>query len=379
MKKKIAVMSLCFTTLMYLVLTVSVADMLAAFPNTPADTVMLVLMLPNITAILGILLVPMLPASLSPKALSLIGLALLCLGGSMFLVFYTSLPALLAASCVMGLAYGVISTLYPLLVNTHFVGEERIAVMGWCAGALQAGRLISALIGGYLAKRHWYDVYWTFGLVVLAFVLVALFLPKGETRSQTGGRDVASLHSGRVWRLALLAAAFACLYFIISTDGSLYIEGNGLGDSALTGWLNSLACAVAGAASACYGRVNRLSGRFTMTAAFGVIGAGYLLAGQWVGIAGAIIAFCASALGIALFTPWLMTAIYDAACAQQAPIATAIVLTTVNVGYFVSPYVTAPLGRLLGGGSAASFSAAGIAALLFCVVTALLCRKKPLV
>ena len=35
MKKKIAVMSLCFTTLLYMVLTVAVADLLAAFPDTP--------------------------------------------------------------------------------------------------------------------------------------------------------------------------------------------------------------------------------------------------------------------------------------------------------------------------------------------------------
>lgn len=376
MKKKIAVMSLCFTTLLYLVLTVAVADLLAAFPDTPQNRVLLVLMLPNLTGILGILAVPLLARYLSSKALSLLGLALLLLGGAMSLVFHASLAALLAAGCVMGLAYGIISTLYPLLVNANFQGEERLAVMGVCGGMLQIGRLASSLLGGYLARRHWYDVYWTFGFVAVAFLLVALLLPGGREAKGFSERDAGSLKSGRVWKLSLFASVFACLYFIVSTDISVYIEGYGLGTSALTGWLSSLSCGVAGVTAAFYGRISRLSGRFTLAASFGLIGLGYFLAGQWVSLAGAVAAFLAGALGIALFTPWLMTAISDAAGSHHAPVATAMVLTWVNLGYFASPYVTAPLGRLLGGGSAAAFSASGVAALLFCAVTALLCRKK---
>ena len=381
MKKKIAVMSLCFTTLLYMVLTVAVADLLAAFPDTPADTVLLVLMLPNLTGIVGIIAIPFLARRLSSKSLSLLGLVLLCAGGAMCLLFHHSLAVLLAAGCVMGLAYGIISTLYPMLVNAYFSGAERIEVMGVCAGMLQLGRLASSLIGGYLARAHWYNVYWTFGFALIALVLVVLLLPKDREPegSQADGGDAASLRKGSVWKLSFFAAAFACLYFVISTDGSLYIEGHGLGASDLTGWLNSLSCGVAGGVvAALYGRISRLSGRFTLAAAFGLIGVGYLFAGSFVGLFGAVIAFLAGALATALFTPWLMTAISDAAGSHHAPTATAIVLTCVNVGYFVSPYVTEPLGLLFGGGSAAAFAAAGTASLAFCLVTMLLCKKRPL-
>lgn len=380
MKKKIAVMSLCFTTLLYMVLTVAVADLLAAFPNTPSDMVLLVLMLPNLTGIVGIIAIPFLARRLSTKALSLLGLMLLCLGGAMCLIFHDSLAVLMVAACIMGLAYGIISTLYPMLVNAHFYGEERIEVMGLCAGMLQLGRLVSSLIGGYLARSHWYDVYWTFGFAVIALALVALLLPGDEAapRQEAKG-DVDSLRKGSVWKLSFFAAAFGCLYFVISTDGSLYIEGNGLGASDLTGWLNSLSCAVACVTSALYGRISRLSGRFTMPAAFTLIAVGYLFAGHFVGVLGAVVAFLASALAIALFTPWLMTAISDAANSHSAPTVTAIVLTCVNVGYFASPYVTGPLGQLSGGGSAAAFAWAGIASLMFCFATILLCKNKPLV
>ncbi len=380
MKKRIAVMSLCFTTLLYMVLIVSVAGLLAAFPDTPADTVRLVLMLPNLTGIAGIIAIPFLARRWSSKALSLLGLALMCVGGSICLLLNESLAALLAAACVMGLAYGIISTLYPMLVNAHFSGEERIEVMGLCAAMLQLGLLASSLIGGYLAREHWYNVYWTFGFALIALPLVALLLPEDRAETVQEGRgDMTSLRKASVWKLSFFAAAFACLYFVISTNGSLYIEGHNLGASDLTGRLNSLACGVACVTSALYGRISRLSGRFTLSIAFGLIGAGYLIAGRCVALPGAAVAFLTGTLGISLFTPWLMAAISDAAGSHHAPTATAIVLTCTNVGYFVSPYVTGLLGRLFGGGSAAAFTAAGAASLAFCLATTLLCKKRPLV
>jgi len=376
MKTKIAVMSLCFTTLMYLVLSVSVSGLLAAFPTVPANTVMLVLTLPNLVGIAGVLATPVLAARFSRKTLSVWSLLLLLAGGAMCLLFHDSLPMLLAASTLMGLSYGLVSALFPLLVNANFSGEERITVMGLCSAMLQGGRLVTYLIGGVLAKDHWYDVYDTYLFAAAALVLVVVLLPKDRPSASRSGADSASLRSGSVWRLALFSMAFACLYFLISTGSSLYIEGGGLGTPVLTGWLSSMFCGVSGIAAALYGRLHRLTGRFTISIAFGLVGAGFLFAGRGVSLAGIVTAFLTSALAIALFTPWLMTAISDAAGTSDAPTATAVVLTCVNLGYFISPYVTGPLGSLLGGGCAAPFAAAGAASVLLCAVTAFLCRRR---
>jgi len=371
MKMKIAVMSLCFTTLIYLVLTVSVAGLLEAFPSVPESQVMLVLTLPNLTAIAGILAVPVIAPHSTEKTLSVGSLALLLLSGGLCLVWHDSLPVLLLSGALTGVAYGVISTLYPMLVNAHFTGQERITVMGLCAAMLQGGRLVTYLLGGLLARNHWYDVYYTYIFVLAALLLVAVCLPGGRAgRERADVRDTASLRSRSVWRVALYGAVFACLYFIISTDGDLYVEAGGLGSAALTGTLSALACAVAGISAALYGPVSRRTGRLTFPLAFALIGGGYLFAGLCVNQAGAAIAFVCSALGISLFTPWLMTAISDAAGTADAPVATALVLTVVNVGYFVSPYLSAALGNLLGGGTPAAFTAFGVLSLAFCVITA---------
>jgi Arabinose efflux permease len=381
MRKKIAVLGLCFTTLLYLVLAVSVAGLLAAFPDTPSSTVLLTLTLPSLTGILGILVMPCLTRRVSLKTLSMAALVLLCAGGALCLAFHENLGVLLAAGGIMGVAYGIISTLYPMLVNVNFSGAERITVMGLGAAMINAGRLVTYLIGGYLARVRWYRVYDTFLFAAAALVLVALFLPADrvapEERRTLG--DPASLRSKAVWRLSAFSFAFACLYFLISTGASVYVEGSGLGTASLTGWLSALSCAAGGVLAALYGRVSRLTGRFTLAAAFGLTGAGFLFAGLRVSTAGIAAAFFASAVGMALFTPWLMTAISDAARSTDAPTATAVVLTCVNLGYFLSPYVTGPLGRLLGSSAGAPFLADGALSLALCAVTALKCRRRPLV
>jgi MFS family permease len=205
---------------------------------------------------------------------------------------------------------------------------------------------------------------------------VALYLPRTQAARQTeGGRDAGSFRSAAVWRLSFFATVYACLYFVLSTDGSVYIEGSGLGTAALTGWMSSLSCAVAGVAAALYGSVRRRVGRATFPLAFALIGAGYLFAGLHVSVFGAAVAFLAGALGISLFTPWLMTAISDAAGQANAPVATAIVLTCVNVGYFLSPYLSGPLARLAGDGSPGAFGVFGVLALLFGAAAAIQCRR----
>lgn len=365
MKQKAAVLALCFTTLIYLVLTVSVAGLLAAFPDVSERRVMLVLTLPNLTSVLGLFCVPLLAPRVSQRAMALGSLGALLLGGAVCLLFHDSLPVLLAAACLMGLSYGFLSTLYPMLVNRLFDGRERIAVMGMGAGMLQLGRLASNLIGGFLGEIHWYWVYWTFGFVLIALVLCAAWLPAGIPAAEPGARDAGSLNWGGVWKLSAAAMLFAASYFIISTHASLYVEGYGLGTASITGVLSALSYGAAGITAAFYERISRRTGKHTLAIAFLVIGAGYTAPGLRHSLVGACLAFLAGAVGIALFTPWLMVAVSDAAGRWEAPAAMAVVLTCVNVGYFLSPYLTNTLSSVLGdGGSASAFLWTGVLALL---------------
>lgn len=164
--------------------------------------------------------------------------------------------------------------------------------------------------------------------------------------------------------LAAVGFCFAALYFITSTHLSLYIEGNGLGTAAMTGALTALGSVLSGLLAAMYGRLRRFTGPYTFALALLLLGAGYVLAALRVTVLGAVVCICGASMGMALFSPCLMLGFARCAGGRHLPTVTALVLTIVNVGYFVSPYLTGALGALLpGSGAAPVFLAAGLLAL----------------
>lgn len=278
---------------------------------------------------------------------------------------------------VLGFAYGVVSTMYPLLVNTHFTGGERVTIMGLCAGMLQLGRLIAIFLGGFLARLHWSYIYFTFIFVLAALVVVLLWLPGGgaaggEARAP---RDTASLRLPRVWRLGLLSTAFAVVYYLSNTHASLYVEGQGLGTAAATGAITSATGVVAVVISCLYGRLPQWVRRHIPAIVFALMGGGYLLAGLWVSLPSAAVALVASTAAIALFNPWLMLQIGVASGRAAAPVATAVVLTLINIGYFISPYAIGALALFTSGGAAGLFLLAGIVSLVLIPLSRLIYRE----
>lgn len=380
MKIKLAILSICFVTLIYLVVSVAVAGLLAAFPQVAEGTVMLVLTLPALSAIIGIGLAALLAPFCSHKTLVLCGLGVLLCAGVASLLLPQNLCVLICAGAAMGIAYGLLATMYPLLVDAHFSGAQRTSVMGIAAGMIQLGRLITVLIGGFLADISWNYVYLTFILVVAAIVIVLLCLPKdlpARDGAVSPSTPKARLWKNKVvWRMCAVGFAFTVIYFLNVTHASLYIEGYGLGTAAATGLLSAITSGIAGVMSFLFAKLFRFTGRFTFAIAFLVMGAGYMIAGLYVSLAAISAGLAAAAVGIALFSPYLML---EATSADKfnAPAATAIILTAVNIGYFISPNITAGIGALLGDGSPADiFLFAGIAAVACALLSfAINCRK----
>lgn len=365
-KSKTAILSICFVTLIYLVISVSVAGLMESFPTVPESTVMLVLTLPALTSILGFVAVPVLLKRFCTKTVALAGLFLMLFGGIACLLFSTKLAVLIGAGVVMGIAYGILSTMYPLLVDAYFTGEERTFTMGIATGALQLGRLSATFVAGFLAESAWVRVYDTFLLVVVAIVLVALLLPKQAQQQQRTAQDMPDKKTdrGEIAKLCIVGALFAAVYFLTSTHVSLYIEGYGLGTPAVTGTVTAATSAVA-LVSFFFSRIYRFTKEATLPVALGAMGLGFLLTGTVVSLWSMCVGLALAAFSMALFSPYVMLKTTGAAGTGKAPIVTAVVLTCINFGYFVSPYVTQAASDYLGDGSVRmAFLFGAIAALL---------------
>lgn len=373
---KVAIGAICFVNLLYMIPSVAVSGMVAAFPDQPRNTVLLLLTLPNLTGIAGIVAEPWLEKRFSRRQLAIASLTVFFGAGLVSFVLRENLPALIAASVVMGAAYGMQATLYPLLVNDGFEGEERSQVMGMVTGMLQLGRVLATLLGGVLARSGWYNVYLCFLAVLVPLVLAVLFLPRQSHNDAEGheeGSDWFSL-SGAV-RLAVEGFAFAALFYMVNTHLSLYVEGYGLGDTALTGVISAAGCVLAGLISTGFAWFERRTGRFTMTWSFGILGALYLAGSLWISLPGAALCVAGAFLGMGLFSPNLMLGFSRCAGPRRLAAVTAAVLTVVNVGYFASPYITGFLAGFVGESPADVFRVAGVLGLVCALCSALASRK----
>lgn len=375
-----AVASLSFCVLLYLVLSVSVSGVISAFPTYSEDTVMLLLSLPSITALLSILAQPLLLKAMSHKAASLLSLLFLLLGGILCLAFRTSMPVLIAASCLMGLAYGGLSTIYPLLVSRYFDAEGSAFVFGLCTCTMQLGSLLSKLIGGYLATQHWSYVYLTYFFVIIALIIVCLCLPREKARREEtkAAASLPALKSARVWRFFGIVFLFPIFYFAISTHLSVYIEGGGLGTASLTGALSALGAAVAAAMALLFSRTLKWTRGRCFEVSFLLVGLGYLFAGLFPSKAGAVVASVAGSAGVSVFSPYLLYYINTSFKKEDATIITAFALTALNLAYSLSAYVNHFFSLLLFDGSSASvFLFAGLAATLVSLLLCFAKAKKP--
>ena len=124
--------------------------------------------------------------------------------------------------------------------------------------------------------------------------------------------------------------------------------------------MTAAASVLSGLLAFVFGPVYRRTGRYTFAWALGIMGGGYLLAGLRIGLFPAILAVCAPAAGIALFNPCLMLELTETAPQSTLPGTTALVLTVVNIGYFLSPYLVGLFVPLFPeAGAAAQFLAGG--------------------
>lgn len=368
---QLAIGAICFVNLMYMIPSVAVSGMVAAFPQYSKDAVLLLLTLPNLTGIAGIVAEPALERCFTRRQLSLTALTVFFATGILSFGFHDNLPFLIGASALMGAAYGMQSTLFPLLVSGCFEGEERNRVMGMATGMLQIGRVVATLVGGVLADLQWYYVYILFLLVLVPMVAGCLFLPKqmpyAAAQQQSGQKGWYNLP--QMVRLSAVGFAFAALYYVVNTHASLYIEGYQLGSASDTGVITAVGSVIAGIISTLFAWIQKYTRNFTMAVALGVMGAFYLVGSVWVSMPGVTLCVLGASLGMGLFSPCLMLGFAHCASVEKLPTATAIVLTIVNIGYFASPYLTGWAAKLLGDGAALVFGVAGVAGLVCAVIS----------
>ncbi len=145
-----------------------------------------------------------------------------------------------------GVCYGMVSVPMIGIISDCFQEEEqRGTVMGVYNGAMAAVGAIVSPIMGFLAVNNWHNVvipnWFTVVVIILAIIFIPACPPKKVADVQTGG----NVKGEKGWAKRLIPIVLA--FFFVSFAGmsvmmyvDLYITGNNLGTSALTGTYTSI-------------------------------------------------------------------------------------------------------------------------------------------
>ncbi len=380
MKAKLSIYAICFNMLIYLVLSVSIAGAAAAFPGAGETAIQYLLTVPSLACIAGTFLVPILSTRFSQKTLSIGAQAVSLLGAAIYLVYPANLPVLYAAGFIMGIAYGVLATTFPLLVTVHIAENKRNHVMGIASGMVQFGRLASLMIAGFLGDIRWNYVYFTYVLIVASLVILIICLPADTPMPKASEKNLSykSFFKNRgIRELATANFIFGMLYFMTNTHVSLYIEGYGFGTASTTGLITSVTCGVAGVVACLFAKIYGITKGKTYMFIFAIMSLGYLAAGAFIALETLLFGILCSTISASIFTPYVLVRSAEVVPAEMVPAAVSVAVAFLSVGFFVSPSITNLMAGVLGNGSpAAAYLYGGAASLVLAALTAWLGRKK---
>lgn len=340
---KIALLSTCLVSASLNAVTGLVPEMAAAFPTVSLSTIELIATVPSLFQMVGVLGEQLLAKKLGHKGAMLLGL-LFCAMGGIIPVFLPLFPVIFVIRCFFGTGCGLLMSSLLTLIVVFFDGQTRSTMIGLNGGISGIGSALSTFAAGLLLTFGWnmsFAVYFL-GFAVLALVLVFVPKVKAATPTESTEKKTGKLPLG-LWGLGALmfvSVMLATMYVIkISTLVTEYGYGTAKeGSLAIT--ILSLGSFAAGLT---YGTLRVKLKSHTLTLAFLVCSAGFLLGGFADSLALVWAGAFLLGYGYLIFMPYLQDQA-SRSYGAYGEIATNLVLVFQSVGAFVTPW----LGNLFG-------------------------------
>lgn len=161
---------------------------------------------------------------LSERAIIIIGLILMALGGSMPLLF-PNFALVFFARILLGLGIGLINARAINIIGEFFTGQERLQMMGLRGSAEVLGSASLTTLVGYLLGFGWQAAFAVYLFALLILLLFLLFVPKeglGQKKVDRGSKQPKVRLSRKLWQLSLYLAFLA--FFVINVNTFLTIR-----------------------------------------------------------------------------------------------------------------------------------------------------------
>lgn len=321
------------------------SDLAAEFPTAPAAVIQLLMTFPSLFVIVFSVVSGWLARHVAKRTLAAVGCALVAGSGVGAFLLHPVIQVLFLWAAVMGAGVGLVVPIAASLVTDCFQGNQRAAMMGMQSGAANAGGMLMALLGGFLAALGWRWNYLVYLIALPGLVLSLSCLPAGPAAVSTKGEARLSLRKTAL--PCITAVAITILFNLVPANLSMYIAEHQLGTAAHAGTGTTLLLFSGVAVAAAFGPLHRRLGSGTVMLGFSVLAVGLLLCANASNLTVLLVGSVICGGSISLVMPCMMLrATGDQPWATA--MASAVVMGCSNLGAFLTPTLTSAAAWVFG-------------------------------
>nr|WP_253904673.1 MFS transporter [Adlercreutzia sp. ZJ473] len=316
-----------------------------SYPDVSVTTIQMILAIPPMASIPGTLASGLLSSYVRKKVIAEISLAVIFAGGMIPVIFPNpTIHAMLVCSACVGLGQGFLHLMANTFICRTWEGEERGRALGFKQAFNFVGDALIALVVGYLALANWKNAFLVYLGVIPVLAFAHMLFPRGgldeKLVSRHGGaKGLKELLNPRMLYLVVLFMFAMMFLYGFNTNIALLIKSRGLGTTADVSKVAFIVSVVSCCLGVLYGKVLGMMGRYTLTAGFGFLAAGMILASFGTSL---LIVICGGVLfGVGSGIQQVST-IYNVSKAvdkSAVTMAISIVLSFVSLGAALSPVV----------------------------------------
>ncbi|MGT2785810.1 MFS transporter [Streptococcus merionis] len=221
--EKISILSLSLMLVSTFAVSPAIPAMISHFGHTgyQPQQVEFLITVTSFAIMASLFLNPLYMRVLTERQIISLGLILVAIGGGLPLL--TQLyPVIFAGRILLGIGLGMINARAINIVSTHYVGKERLQMMGWRGSMEVLGSAsLTALVGGLLAFG-WHKVFAIYPLALIILVLYLLYVPQDSPSKVAEASLPKGNLSAEQWRQALGLAFIA--FFVINVNSALTLK-----------------------------------------------------------------------------------------------------------------------------------------------------------
>jgi len=349
------------------------------YPNVPFTTILLAGSIPSLLSVPASLLCgAMAGRKISFRTLGIWACILIGIGGAAPYVLRSSWTVILISRGVFGFGFGIVMATMAVLITRLFEGTRQAKLLGYGTAAMAVSGVVLPLISGMLVVKN-VHLMWLLHLIgLVAFLIVALWLPEPEKVAATGtDKSTEKVHIPFYAWIIIIGFSIACMAMYSGFLGSsTVVAEENLGTAAAAGLIISMYFAGNFIGGLTFAQFTKLTGRLNLGLSLLIGGIGMVFMAFGGSIILLYIGFLLVGIGYGgLWFPAMYTVLGQIVSPGSMAMAGALVAGISSLAGFITPYWMSFSANLLGNPSPRSAFLTGT--VVYAILTIIFLLYKP--